>query len=544
MIPYYHNAFSFRGFYDTGPHVTIFAYARPYEIIAHEATHGTIATLSSFGFLQQIAAYLRHFGDTCAFATERGNKIDAIIQERSVLVHEATAWLVSKLAENLDANIGFMPRAATVSDEPMVAPAEYKTEVARLRASLEAVPGKGFDKLEDCLNDYDPLFLTPSLLAISMASFALSPPFVKTLLQAPAKDFESNLSSSLSNPDENPLFRFHRLQDRIRSTDFAVADEWAKWVKRWKYGKPERCPVQLAALSGGSDRPADDDHSGYLRSQTGPEIFLELMMSLSEGRIPFESLATIDWKMMAERYLFEPHVVSHLQTCIMTKPKLIQDFYVKDPTPSEQIVRSSRYLNVSIGEEKDFRFNRFGQQRIDLTFGPNGPMDEKKRLVWRTDANSARSFLRNWAAQGKGIVTASIDYDLHRGDFLGRDVLKDLPHVVVAITDLRTLWLRMTDSERGGFKGARRIKVALVSCEEAPDLYAYLVFKSEASFPLVIIPVLLQSGQYVSRTIIGELRTAGYQLDAVPQSEIRAFVGNCEPSLTAAFYWLHGYFSE
>ena len=69
------------------------------------------------------------------------------------------------------------------------------------------------------------------------------------------------------------------------------------------------------------------------------------------------------------------------------------------------------------------------------------------------------------------------------------------------------------------------------------------MFKSEASFPLVIIPVLLQSGQYVS-TIINELRTAGYQLDAVPESEINAFVGSCEPSVAAAFYWLHGYFSE
>lgn len=541
MIPYYHNTFSFRGFYDSGPHIAIFAYSRPYEIIAHEATHGTVTTLSSLGFIQQLAGYLHHFGDTCdcAFAVERANAIDGIVQENSVIVHEATAWLVTKLAENLETVLGFAPRAPGGIDQPV--PTQYKPEVDRLRSSLEAVPGKGFYRLEESVNDHDPLFLTPSLLAISMASFALSPPFVRDLLHLPSKEFENVLRGSLTRPEENPLARFHRLQDRIRSTDFAKAEHWARWVKRWMYGKPpERCPVELDRV-GAIGRPVDDDHSGYLRSQVTPMGFGHLMSTLSEGQLPASHLANVDWQAMAQRYRFEPHVLSHFQTCIIPKPTLIQDFCVAESGPSKQLMEHIRFINVSIGEDQNFRFKRFGKDNVELTLGPSP--DETKRLVWRTTVESAKRFLGSCVEQGKGIVTASVDYDLRRRDLRDRNLLRDFPHVVVAVTDVRSLWLRMTDSAQGGFNGAKRFKIVCVQSFDAPELYGFLTFKSDVSFPLIIIPVLLRCAQHI-HSIVEELMTPGYALDAVAPDDLPDFVGVCEPSIAAAYHWLHEYFTE
>src|SRR4051794_24134314 len=90
--------FDFKGFYDSSPHVTIFAVERPYEVIAHEATHAIITTLSACGFVQQLAGHLRHLGDTlgCPFAKDRASEINSVIKRPSLLVHESAAWLVSQ----------------------------------------------------------------------------------------------------------------------------------------------------------------------------------------------------------------------------------------------------------------------------------------------------------------------------------------------------------------------------------------------------------------------------------------------------------------
>lgn len=542
MAVTHHKNFSFTGFYDSGPHVTIFPGDRPFEVIAHETCHAIITTLSGCGYLQQLAAFLKHCGVlfNCPAAVGRAGQINIILEKSSLLVHEATAWFVSELARNHDRQLGLMPRGATANvDGPVDVPRAYKTYVERLRQCIESVPNSPFPNIDQCLDDHDPVFLTPSSLAIAMAAFALSPPQLREIVDRSSNSLERELEASLQSTLGNPVHRLERVVDWLKLTDFNEVMQWSKWVWRWQYGKEEPCPISMANLN--LPKPTShEDHSAYLRYEIVSERLIQFLSKMSNGEISPSDLRTVDWATLAERYRFEPHVVSHFQTCIIPYPRPIQDLNLQGPQRTSKFEAGQRYVNVTLGEESNFQFARFPGQEVMLRFGPGVASRE---YVWTTGCKFASEYLNRWSAAGKGIVTASIDYDFGICDNNNEKLFVNVPHVVVANTDLRSLWLRFTDQARGGFQGSAQFEVAFVSSKEAPDLYGFLIFKSVRRSPLVVIPVLVRSGQSVG-SIIEELRTPGYRLTQVASDQIERFVGVCESSLQAAFYFLRHSFSQ
>ena len=161
--------FSVDGFYDGTHHIVLTPDLtdNPFEVVAHEATHAKLVAQSSLGLFQQIATFILLSSHTDT-ARAKASAINVVIERNTLEVQEAVAWLVTELV--------------SANGSGKRAPPSHRDEVANLRQKLEMMPGRGFDALEDCHDDFDPLFTSVILIAQAAGAFALSPPGLTNLV--------------------------------------------------------------------------------------------------------------------------------------------------------------------------------------------------------------------------------------------------------------------------------------------------------------------------------------------------------------------------
>ena len=470
--PAWHRTFSFQGFYDGAQHIVVLPSAEVNidEVVAHETTHAKIASNSSLGYLQQITTHLagqaRVTGDrklekSCA-------EISEIVEKAGIEVHEASAWFVSEF----------------VSEGRVRAPEQYAPLTNALRDALQAMPGHEHGRIEDWRDDFDPLFCAPVQIVQGLASYALSPPLVRDLLENPDAQIVDRLRNGLEDPDQHPLSRFRVLLKQVRNTPAPITKEWSRWVRSWYFKKtvPEKPRLSTTGLS-----PEDPqlEHSGFTRSDLSDATIAHLFDQITEGGAgPLEAVAR-EWGQIREYVAFEPHIHPYYQTCITETPRLERPYTYTAKEPFEDLSKVADYVIVSQGEEEEFVFRRGSPEELILRFGP---MPNGTALFWRAERFRAREFLRRWSSTGKGIVTSSVLYDFGKGDLLGSSVVGDLPHAVVAITDFRTLWTKMTVLSDCGLAGATQLTIGAVQTGH-PE-FAFLVISGGVAYPVVVLPCL------------------------------------------------------
>lgn len=441
-----HADFGFGGFYDFSSQIIVMPADRAAirEYVAHEATHARIVANSSLGYLQQIFASLVQVGQETENAglIEHAGQIRRLLNETCIQVHEASAWLVS---EFLGAGPASIPRA-------------YRPLVDELRGVFDAWPERPLNRAADT-----PLGQRRIQLIETLAAYALSPPWVPGLLTESPYYLVEQVGRALTPLEENPTVRFRRLLQTIGRAPYADALQWARAVHCWQFGNddsrlgPEE-PIQTGL-----------EHSGLFRSEFGVGAYAILAARL---QAPVSAWPVVPLP-------FHPNIDPLLQVCVCEVPKQLTEFVVEDP--EAMLPTEMNWLIVSTGGETDFEFQAHPQGRFTFSF----PAPPGAARHWEAKTGRGRTFLEAWVSKRKAIVADSVGYDYIRNDYRRAPLLQDLPHTVVAKTDLRTLLIRMASQDSGSPK---RLRVLAIEAENPG--FALLVLFRDAPAPPVVMPCL------------------------------------------------------
>jgi hypothetical protein len=116
---------------------------------------------------------------------------------------------------------------------------------------------------------------------------------------------------------------------------------------------------------------------------------------------------------------------------------------------------------------------------------------EYRRPTWYADVASARAFLER-QVRSKPIVVSSLGYSWEDGDFRGTGLLRNIPHVVGTIRDLRSLWLSLGFYSTMGLRGCRTIEWRPMPSLAGWKYFGFLLFKpADNPFPVVLMPCLV-----------------------------------------------------
>jgi PDZ domain len=118
---------------------------------------------------------------------------------------------------------------------------------------------------------------------------------------------------------------------------------------------------------------------------------------------------------------------------------------------------------------------------------------------------------------------------------IGRRILEDIPHAVLHITDVKSLWIRLGIIDDRGLASSRKIKYKFFPSKGAPHDFGYLVLRPDVgSIPLVVVPCL---SKFIVRAVsVFESLPSPHRIQ-VEFSEWpdEAFAFGCEKALTSAF---------
>jgi hypothetical protein len=89
------------------------------------------------------------------------------------------------------------------------------------------------------------------------------------------------------------------------------------------------------------------------------------------------------------------------------------------------------------------------------------------------------------------IVVASPNYQYATADFSDVELMRDIPHLVMCITDVNTLWLRLCLFE-GSLGGFTDLEYQTIPSATLGPRYGFLVVKPAAKgFPVLLVPIIL-----------------------------------------------------
>ena len=108
--------------------------------------------------------------------------------------------------------------------------------------------------------------------------------------------------------------------------------------------------------------------------------------------------------------------------------------------------------------------------------------------------DDARRFLSTLASSGGGIVVSSGEYNYGDADYEDMSVVRDVPHAVIAMTDIRSLWTRVGILSKNGIAGDKHIEWRILKSKEWPEHFGYLLLKARSRpYPVVVTPVFMHN---------------------------------------------------
>lgn len=483
------------GFYDSAYQIALVPQdeLEPAVVVDHEITHVYLVQRSSMGLLERILLWLEWS------AHEQGGdpRVIAAIQDMTNAVlratestHEAIAWLGTEMQ--------------TEEREELRAPPDFAPGVQRLRKTLEGMPGRP----EGSLAERHTEVMT---IADEIGVVALDLPLMRELWEAPEQVIR-RLDNALRTTSNAPQQRFEWLCSYFETVPYAEALSWAK-RRAGILPATEEDPdgVKVPHLPpGGKDRSIFSRRRAPLpvvRRTDLPRAETAKLMRTLLTRVGLHALVTTAGERPANVLsddelleAFDIFDVTHgflfgldryAQTCVLDRREVARERPLPDdPVQNVFLLDLEPYLIVSRNRTPSVvNFARRSEWVEGLLIrAPMRGEDEDGTPLsstWTVDEETARPFLRSYSNRG-AIIASSVRYDLGAGDFEGMDCLVDIPHVVVAISDFRSLWMRLISR---GLAESSEVEWKAMPSPAGRKHYGFLVLKpADRSFPVVLNP--------------------------------------------------------
>jgi hypothetical protein len=477
------------GFYDSAYQLAVYRHneVQPDVIVDHELTHANLVNNTSIGLLEHVLVFLywtARQSDQQAPANI-AQALISTIRAATEMVHEAVAWFGTELQTN--------------GHENTRVPAPYSRDVARLRTLFATIHPTTPATMP---SEFD----TVMTIAESVATYALNMPSVGELWSLPEQLSPPTLVEFLERAESESLRRFRLICSLLQNAPFSETEAWSRamWHNDEPNAKERRrrlpAPESRWSMLWPSRTLSAVFRSDLPRSHTIRVIRqLAIQIGLLDGTSPpsFERIES-SWQSFKATHIFNPAFDKYSQVTVVETPTNNRELLYSNDDDSRTALATGSYVLVSLvrGHPDEFNFVQGDAvDRVILT-AHSGQRDyhasgEYRRPTWYADVASARAFLER-QVRSKPIVVSSLGYSWEDGDFRGTGLLRNIPHVVGTIRDLRSLWLSLGFYSTMGLRGCRTIEWRPMPSLAGWKYFGFLLFKpADNPFPVVLMPCLV-----------------------------------------------------
>lgn len=483
---------AYYGYYDQHNQIVVSPslHLPPHVVVEHEITHVNITNNSTLGLFEQVVLFAQNlaYGRATREAAERlWNGYGAVVQQRCELVHEAAAWYGTELK--------------TAGFEDKTAPGRYAPLVRRVRRAVErhdlppfvtaATHGAGrLDLVEDA------------------AIFALSPPVVRQWWADPGAVTPHDVQRALRSADNDPMPRFEALLDWLGTQPTEQVLAWSR--SRQPKGEDPAAP-QPTRRHWLRSTPLPASRRRDLAA-AGTVALVEHVVRQAEA-VPGQAhddltdVIGLIWGLSELTERFEVHVDRYAQVCVLQPG-------------------GSRHIPIDEGSDPPAGLDRatrliVGVAPPEQTMPTHLPYGDHAHVIYDVSDHQSRVWIGESATVHRELVrrhgtvpviASSRGYDLSTCTLGG--VLDDIPHVVMAPTDFRSMWFRLAGS--GGLGGCPVIEYDVLRSPRLGDDYGYLLLKgADRPDPILIVPIVAPAAARIVAHAEGaspdgiELRRAG-----------------------------------
>jgi len=480
------------GFYDSLYQIAIFPSEEvsPSVVIDHEITHVNLVNNTSLGLLEKVISALlwnaQEYGKKEAAAELK--LLLRVVYASTELVHEAIAWLGTELQ--------------TEGYENKKAPVQYTREVQRLRHLFTKISQRSPLPIQ-----ID--FVVMMEIAESIGCYALNPPCIAELWSNPEQISVEFLQTLLQSPLNNPLTRFKQICAQLETVSLQEVQAWSHVQSSLD---PDLLEKQRILPKSSKKHFLFRKNIEQLPTtfrldleKTGNVQVIKTLANRLGFLEYYESSGSLDehilklWESFNFTHTFQPSLDRYAQVVVLETRKNWREFVYSDSEDARKTLSESLLVIVSVmrGELANLNFPSYEKtDPIILTGYPKLDVSteiskEPLHPTWRTDLESANAFLTGFS-KIKPVIASSIAYDFGEGDFKGRCLLRNIPHVVVTIRDFRSLWFAISFLGDKGLRNCKEIEwFAMPSLSGQPN-FGYLLLKpANHEFPIVINPCVI-----------------------------------------------------
>jgi hypothetical protein len=473
MDAFWHRDSGPSGFYDFKQQIVVLPnlFPRPSVVIDHESTHVSVINCSSIGLIQHVSDCARMIGHELhsESVVKKAERVSAVLMRRSEDVHEAAAWFGTELT-----SLGF---------ESIRAPDRYRAGVLLvLRTILELAQRAPRD---------DQLTFSGIMHIIdAIATYALSPPILTHYLSSSSDLQPERLERDLRKPANDPNRRFKRLCAEIARTALADVEAWADWVFKRQETKG-KAPKLAGANKWFWPSRSSTPMPLSLRPSWDTEKIHVLLRSCCEGKVTLEQARTA-WQHYYSLYTCHPDFDRYSHCCLVERPVKVLSATI-DRAAGEELLMNMAWVRVSVTEIGSYEGNQrpLGNGEVLIL---SGSSEFKDKVSMRLSAQDSHLFLAKFVQAGGGIVAVSPYYDFANADFPQQNILADLPHAVMAITDVKSLWVRLALFSEVGIRGSRTIEYLVLPSKYFPEEFGYLLLKpQDLPLPIIVNPIIIRN---------------------------------------------------
>lgn len=308
-------------------------------------------------------------------------------------------------------------------------------------------------------------------IAEIIAVSALSPPIVSEIWKDPTLLTHQHLRFGLTSFKNEPLSRFRTIISWLATLNEQQIISWYRGVRGLGAGHVTS-PVQMTPRS-----TLGDAETRRVLEVIGKEVGLfNIGPWTAEILLKFWELENLC-----------PTVNDYERVCVLEPGRSFRETEIVTKT-IQNILNQAYVLYIGVGPTwtPSPRSNLFvpkGKGFIRLS-------TLSHMYLWIDELAAIRSFIRAHGNK-QPIVASSLGYDFGIADYMfGYGLLEGLPHVVMSMTDLRSLWMRIAWLQERGLAGSKFIEGQVLDSTRLKG-YGYVVLKPRDNpSPVVVMPIV------------------------------------------------------
>jgi hypothetical protein len=508
------------GFYDLYDHIVAVPSAGipPDVVIDHEIAHLNIVRGSVIGLVEELTQLAWHrlnrdpetFPPQVPVLLSPGAYLNLIMMEQLLSrlaeqVHEVAAWFCTE---------AFLQRAT--EPELLATPLAYAKDTARLWTLLSKF----------IQNDRVDPYATVIQLVEQAAERTLSFPSLAALFDPDIPEFDRLNAAMDSNV--SPIAAFRSITKKLSTWDAETISRWLQgheieeqisWLDRSSFDS-ESCATFLRSVLADST----------LNSQTFDELW-----GAYRGWLAIDS----EFDVYSQVVVIRPK--ERAKRISLTMLPLLSNMLGK-----YQSLIIHDYFSGIRGPDMEKRMRPL----------PEGPYSKRLRylLTWQDWTNGSgniaqvsASFLRSEASKSDILpIVAASGYNFKLGDLSPSEqegpILRDTPHLVLAIRPFLSLWRTLAWSDSPGLAGHSEL-LFVIRESGIDEAFGYVLIRQRLAYtPMVAVPIVIAEWERVL-----SCRSAPQFSSAIDlmqfQGHTEAFAGDVLPHVSAALALFENWFS-